>query len=61
MTAGVRIVLEVDSSEPLQGRLLPDGGTAWPFAGWLGLMDALRHILGLEHTEQPETTTPSTR
>jgi hypothetical protein len=55
VTAGVRIVLEVDSSEPLQGRLLADSAAAQPFAGWLGLMAALRQILGLTHTEQQET------
>lgn len=56
MTGSVRILLEVDSTEPLQGRLRPDGSAARPFAGWLGLMDALREILGLARTEQPETT-----
>jgi hypothetical protein len=54
MTAATRIVLEVENSEPLQGRVLTDGDAARPFAGWLGLMDAVRQALGLAHAPEPE-------
>jgi hypothetical protein len=54
MTAGTRIVLEVVSSEPLQGRVLAEGADSRPFTGWLGLMEALRQVLGSKQTEQLE-------
>jgi hypothetical protein len=50
----MRIVLEVDSSEPLQGRVFADGAQARAFAGWLGLMDALRQALGLPRADESD-------
>jgi hypothetical protein len=54
MAAAMRIVLEVDSSLPLQGRVVADGAAARPFAGWLGLMELLRQLLDATHTEESE-------
>ncbi len=38
---GVRIELTFDAQEPPTGSVMPEGGAAMPFTGWLGLLRLL--------------------
>jgi hypothetical protein len=48
--ACVQVELRVKDREPLAGEVLPEGGTALPFVGWLGLLSVLSDVLRNEES-----------
>jgi hypothetical protein len=43
--ASIRVILELEPTEPVGGRLTPEGSAPVAFSGWIGLHAVLEQLL----------------
>jgi hypothetical protein len=54
-----RILIEIESAEPLRGRIGLAGAAFRPFVGWLGLLSTVQ--VAIEDSANPRTDVPGPR